>query len=58
MSIIDEFALRHTQLSAVHADIHKQVSAEQAITRLEAIGVRAPRRVLALLCPGAQFISP
>ena len=32
MSIIDEFALRHTQLSAVHADIHKQASAEQAIT--------------------------
>ncbi|GAB4113387.1 MAG: hypothetical protein KKC01_13195 [Gammaproteobacteria bacterium] len=32
MSIIDDFALRHTQLSAVHADLHKQASAEQAIT--------------------------
>jgi len=32
MSIIDNFALRHIQLSAVHADLHQQASAEQAIT--------------------------
>mgnify|MGYP005849388627 CR=1 FL=1 len=32
MTIIDQFALRHTQLSAVHADLHKQAGTEQAIT--------------------------
>jgi hypothetical protein len=45
MSIMDQFALRHTQLSAVHADLHKQASAEQAITAKVELNM-TPREML------------